>query len=64
MRATGACVGAIIGLVVITPAAGVINIGAAFIFGVIGSVVCFSVLEVMEKWGSRYVDDTFDASDR
>lgn len=60
MRATGACVGAIIGLVVVTPAAGYINIGAAFLFGVIGSMVCCGVLEGMERWGSRYVDDTLD----
>lgn len=60
MRATGACVGALIGLVAITPAAGYVNIGAAFLFGVIGSVVCCGVLEAMERWGSRYVDDTLD----
>jgi Amt family ammonium transporter len=58
MRATGACIGAVIGLVCVTPAAGFINIGAAFIFGVVGAVVCSSVLEGMERWGSRYVDDT------
>lgn len=60
MRATGACVGAVIGLVAVTPAAGFINIGAAFIFGVVGSVVCSGALELMERWGSRYVDDTLD----
>lgn len=60
MRATGACIGVIIGLVTVTPAAGFINIGAAFLFGVIGSMVCAGVLEAMERWGSRYVDDTLD----
>lgn len=60
MRATGACIGAIIGLVTVTPAAGYIHIGAAFIFGIVGSVVCSCVLHLMEKWGSRYVDDTLD----
>lgn len=37
--------------------AGYVNIGAAFIFGIIGSVVCAGVMELMERWGSRYVDD-------
>lgn len=60
MRATGACVGAVIGLVAITPAAGFVNVGAASLFGIIASVVCAGAQELMERWGSKYVDDTLD----
>ncbi|WIA30584.1 hypothetical protein OEZ86_000666 [Tetradesmus obliquus] len=60
MRATGACIGAVIGLVTITPAAGYVNIGSAFIFGMVGSAVSAGVMVLMEKWGSRYIDDTLD----
>jgi ammonia channel protein AmtB len=40
--------------------AGFVNIGAAFLFGIIGSMVSAGVQELMERWGSRYVDDTLD----
>jgi ammonia channel protein AmtB len=40
--------------------AGVVNIGAAFLIGVIGSVVCSGVQALMESYGRRFVDDTLD----
>lgn len=40
--------------------AGYVNIGAAFIFGMVGSAVSAGVMVLMEKWGSRYIDDTLD----
>eukprot|EP00775_Hariotina_reticulata_P009990 gene9990-10145_t len=60
MRATGACIGAVIGLVSITPSAGFVNVGAAFIIGIIGSVICSGVQELMERYGRRYISDTLD----
>ncbi|KAI8462540.1 MAG: ammonium transporter [Monoraphidium minutum] len=60
MRATGACIGAVIGLIAITPAAGFVNTGAAFLIGLLASVVCSGVQELMERYGKRYVDDTLD----
>lgn len=57
-RATGACAGAVVGLVVITPAAGYVNVGAALIMGVIGSIVCHSVAHAVKT--TRF-DDTLDS---
>lgn len=60
MRATGACVGAVIGLVSVTPASGFVNSGAAFLIGIIGAVCCSGMQELMERYGRKYVDDTLD----
>lgn len=60
MRATGACVGAVIGLVAVTPAAGYVTLGAASLIGIIGAMVCSGIMELMEHYGSRYVDDSLD----
>ncbi|MEW5305333.1 MAG: hypothetical protein WDW36_007879 [Sanguina aurantia] len=57
-RATGACAGAVVGLVVITPAAGYVNVGAALIMGVVGSVVCHTVAHAVK---STRFDDTLDS---
>jgi Amt family ammonium transporter len=40
VRATNLCMGAIVGLVAITPAAGYVNAGAAALTGIIASICC------------------------
>jgi len=55
--ATGVCIGAVVGLVVITPACGYVTIGAGFCMGVIGAVVCF-IAQINFK--STGIDDTLD----
>ncbi|MEW5316979.1 MAG: hypothetical protein WDW38_008315 [Sanguina aurantia] len=57
-RATGACAGAVVGLVVITPAAGYVDVGAAIVMGIVGAAVCHSVARYMKQ--SKF-DDTLDA---
>ena len=55
--ALGACIGAVVGLVAITPAAGFVSVGASMFIGVFASVV--SNLAV--QWRSRtQLDDTLD----
>jgi ammonia channel protein AmtB len=39
-------------------AAGFVNTGAAFLIGVIGSVVCSGAQELMERYGKKYITDT------
>jgi ammonium transporter, Amt family len=55
--ALGACVGAVVGLVAITPAAGYVNVGASIFIGVVASIVSnFAV-----HWKSKAsLDDTLD----
>lgn len=55
--AVGACVGAVVGLVAITPAAGFVTLGASMIIGVVGSACAFFAVQVKNKMG---VDDTLD----
>lgn len=57
-RATGACAGAIVGLVVITPACGFVDVGAALCMGIFGACVCHTVAHFMK---STKFDDTLDA---
>jgi Amt family ammonium transporter len=55
--AIGACVGAVVGLVTITPAAGFVSIGSSVLIGLIGATVCYFAT----KWRSRtQLDDTLD----
>jgi len=56
--ALGACVGAVVGLVAITPAAGYVSIGASIFIGTIASVV--SNLCVHWKNKAPTIDDTLD----
>jgi Amt family ammonium transporter len=56
--ALGACVGAVVGLVAITPAAGYVSIGASIFIGTVASVV--SNLCVHWKNNSSTIDDTLD----
>lgn len=55
--AMGACIGAVVGLVGITPAAGFVSVGAAVLIGFITSVVSNLALTVKAKSG---IDDTLD----
>jgi len=55
--AMGACVGAVVGLVAITPAAGYITIPQSFIVGMLASIVS----SLMVEWRSKTsIDDTLD----
>jgi Amt family ammonium transporter len=55
--ALGACIGAVVGLVAITPAAGYVSVGASMAIGVVASLI--SNLAV--QWRSRTrLDDTLD----
>mmetsp|Transcript_30479 Transcript_30479/g.62821 ORF Transcript_30479/g.62821 Transcript_30479/m.62821 type:complete len:486 (-) Transcript_30479:330-1787(-) len=57
-KTTGLCLGIVVGLVVITPACGLVNPGAAGIMGVIGSCVSYGVQMLMNKYGKTKADDT------
>ncbi len=55
--ALGACVGAVVGLVAITPAAGYVSIGASILIGIIASIASNCVAH----WRSKStIDDTLD----
>ncbi len=55
--AVGACVGAVVGLVAITPAAGYVSFGSSILIGVVASVVCNYAVH----WKTQSdVDDTLD----
>ncbi len=55
--ALGACIGAVVGLVAITPAAGYVNVGASILIGVIGSLVSNYAVNLRSK---SKLDDTLD----
>ena len=55
--AMGACIGAVVGLVAITPAAGFVSVGSSLAIGTIASVVS----NIAAKWKSQtQYDDTLD----
>lgn len=55
--ALGACIGAVVGLVAITPAAGYVDLGASIVIGGVGAVVSNFVVH----WKSKSaLDDTLD----
>ncbi len=55
--AMGTCIGAVVGLVAITPAAGYVSIPHSFIIGMVASIVS----NLMVEWRSRTsIDDTLD----
>jgi Amt family ammonium transporter len=56
--ALGACIGAVVGLVAVTPAAGFINVGASMFIGAVASVL--SNLAVHYKTNKTSIDDTLD----
>lgn len=55
--ALGACVGAVVGLVAITPAAGYVDYGAALAIGVLAALICNAAMHLMNRSG---LDDTLD----
>ena len=57
VSALGACIGAVVGLVAITPAAGFVSIGAALLIGFISSFVSNVALSFKTK---TEIDDTLD----
>ena len=55
--ALGACIGAVVGLVAITPACGFVTVGASVFIGVFAAIVCNTVAH----WRSKSaLDDTLD----
>lgn len=56
--ALGACIGAVVGLVAITPAAGYVNYGQSILIGVVASLV--SAAAVHWKNSRTTIDDTLD----
>ena len=57
MSAIGACIGAVVGLVAITPAAGFVNIGQSVLIGFVASIVSNWMIHLKNKSG---IDDTLD----
>ena len=57
VSALNACIGAIIGLVAITPAAGLVNIGHSLIIGMAAPIICRTV---MKYWHKSKIDDSLD----
>jgi Amt family ammonium transporter len=57
VSALGACIGAVVGLVVITPAAGYISIPQSIFFGFIGALVSNSMMHWKKL---KEIDDTLD----
>lgn len=57
MSALGACIGAIVGLVAITPAAGFVNIGQSIFIGFISAIISNVAISVKNRMS---LDDTLD----
>ena len=57
MSAVGACIGAIVGLVAITPAAGFVNIGQSMFIGFAASIISNYAIRLKNK---TVLDDTLD----
>ena len=57
MSAVGACIGAVVGLVAITPAAGFVNIGHSMLIGFVASIVSNWMIHLKNK---SQIDDTLD----
>lgn len=58
MSAIGACIGAVVGLVAITPAAGFVNISESMFIGFIAALISNWMIYLQKK--SKLVDDTLD----
>ena len=58
MSAVGACIGAVVGLVAITPAAGFVSLGDSVLIGFVASLISNLAIDVFHKSGR--VDDTLD----
>ena len=57
MSAVGACIGAIVGLVAITPAAGFVTIGESMLIGFVAALVCNAAVRAAQR---SVIDDTLD----
>ena len=57
VKASHACIGAVVGLVVITPAAGFVSIGQSLSMGFTGAIICNLFLHYFKK---SNIDDTLD----
>ncbi len=55
--ALGACIGAVVGLVAITPAAGFVSVGASLFIGIAASLISNSAVHIRSK---SSLDDTLD----
>ncbi len=55
--AVGACIGAVVGLVAVTPAAGFVSVGASLFIGAVSAIVSQIALAITSRSG---VDDTLD----
>jgi len=57
----GLCTGVVAGLATVTPACGFVAEGYGLLFGALGSIVCFYVVEYKDEWGKRWgIDDALD----
>lgn len=56
--ATGACIGAVVGLVAITPAAGYVNMGSSLFIGVVSAIISNWAVRLKSSRGT--LDDTLD----
>jgi Amt family ammonium transporter len=55
--AVGACIGAVVGLVAITPAAGFVSVGASLVIGVLASAISYKAVRFRS---TTDLDDTLD----
>jgi Amt family ammonium transporter len=56
-NAMGACIGAVVGLVAVTPAAGFVTVGASLVIGLVASAISYGAVHWRSKTG---IDDTLD----
>ena len=54
----GACLGSVVGLVGITPAAGYVSVGSSIFIGAATALICFWSMQLMDRL--QFVDDTLD----
>ena len=57
IKVIDACIGAVVGLVIITPAAGFVNISQSMFMGAIGAVICNLFLDLFKRFD---IDDSLD----
>tara|TARA_B100000401_G_scaffold236851_1_gene160569 strand:- start:101 stop:1384 length:1284 start_codon:yes stop_codon:yes gene_type:complete len=57
IKVIDACIGAVVGLVIITPAAGFVNISQSMFMGALGAVICNLFLDFFKRFD---IDDSLD----
>ena len=57
IKVIDACIGAVVGLVIITPAAGFVNISQSMFMGAIGAIICNLFLDLFKRFD---IDDSLD----